>query len=179
MPVGNRFYRPKPVQQGTIVLPDGQSFVSVNITQATRAAAVITLKLTSSTTDATYTAANATSAQLLLDNILSAIANPGTGVIKLVEYAGVNIASIDTDPLSKFGGQSITLTGTGFSAITIPVLSLAETDLLTFINVVVVDNVTITADTSAIGESTVGPYTLQLSSGTVDNIVATLPVTIS
>jgi len=178
MPVGNRFYRAQPVKQGTLILPDGQSFIAINITSVTRSAAVLTLKLTSSTTDATYSSTNATTAQILLDQILETIAHPNTGVTQLEEFEGVTMGSIDTDPLSKFGGESITITGTGFSAITIPFVSLAETDLLYFTNVVVVDNVTLTADTAAIGEY-VGAATVQLSSGTAGNIVATLPITVT
>lgn len=178
MPVGNRFYRAQPVKQGTLILPDGQSFIAINITSVTRSTDTLTLKLTSSTTDATYASTNATTAQILLEQILEAIAHPNTGVTQLSEYAGTTITAIDTDPLSKFGGQSVTITGTGFSSITTPFLSLAETVLLYFTNVVVVDNLTITADTAAIGEY-VGAATIQLSSGTVTNIVATIPVNVS
>lgn len=159
------------------MLPDGQSFIAINITQVTRSTNTLTFKLTSSTTNATYSSTNDTTAQLLLDQILTAIAHPNSGVTTLFEPAGVVIASIDINPLSKFGGQSITLTGTGFSAILIPFLTLDATSLLTFTNVVVVSNTSITADTAVTGEY-VGPANLQLSSGTVGNIVATLPVSV-
>lgn len=179
MPVGNRFYRAQPVKQGTLVLPDGQSFIAINITSVTRSTDTLTLKLTSSTTDATYASTNATTAQILLEQILEVIAHPNTGVTQLSEYAGITMGSISPDPLNKFGGESVTITGTGFSSITTAFLTLVgDHALLNFTNVVVVDNVTITSDTVATGESS-GTLTLQLSSGTADNIVATLPITVT
>lgn len=85
----------------------------------------------------------------------------------------ISMTSISPNPLSKFGSQSVTITGVGFSSVLSPTLTFPESGLLIFNAVTIVNDTTITATTSVTGEY-VGVITLTLkSAGTTVSTLAT------
>lgn len=78
----------------------------------------------------------------------------------------VSIDSVSPNPVSKFGSQTVTFTGSGFSTVSSPTITYPESALLTFGSVTVISDTTITAVTSVTGEYT-GTATLSLKSSSV------------
>ncbi len=74
----------------------------------------------------------------------------------------VSIDSVSPNPIDHFGGQTLTLTGSGFSTLSSPTITAPETVLITFGAVIVVSDTTITVPTNAATGEYRGNMTLTL-----------------
>lgn len=75
----------------------------------------------------------------------------------------INITSVSPNPIAHIGGQTLTITGIGFSNVTSPTITAPESGLITFGTVAIVNDTTITCITNATGEYR-GNMTLTLKS---------------
>lgn len=180
MPVGSRFAQPpKPATIRSIKLPDEQIFSADKLAHITISSATLTILLSGVTDTPTYTAGNPLLAWLLMKDIYRAYSSSTQAETLVTERGidGVSISAVVPDPIDEAGLQAVALTGAGFLQVQNPVVAITVggSGGLTWYdctNVVVVDDLSVTFITPALGIGAVD-ITVVLASGDRENIAAT------